>query len=70
MWVVITGVEGLSIARIGWTSTTFPPAESSNPTGDCIHEFAVTTNHALATPPRTTGQPDSQCRHGDSRSHP
>ena len=52
MCVVMTGVEGFSIARIGCTSTTWPFAESSNPTGDCIHAFAVTTNHALAAPPR------------------
>ena len=68
--MVMTGVDGFSIAWIGCTSTTLPFAESSNPTGDCIHELAVTTNHALAAPPSTTGQPVNQCAHGVSRSHP
>ena len=67
--MVITGVEGFSIAAIGSTSTTRPP-DSRKPTGVCIQAFAVTTNHALATPDTAIGTPDHQCCHGESRSQP
>ena len=70
MCVVITGVDGFNIAAIGCTSTTRPSLTVANPVGDCIHAFAVTTNHALATPPIATGHPAAQCAHGESRSHP
>jgi hypothetical protein len=69
MWVVITGVDGFSIAAIGSISTSRPP-ESTNPCGVCIQAFAVTTNHALAAPEIAIGTPDHQCCHGVSRSQP
>ncbi len=56
MCVAMTGVEGLSIARIGRTSTSGRPRQS-NPTGVWIHAFAATTKIALAAPQIATGHP-------------
>ena len=70
MWVVITGVDGFSIAAIGSTSMTRPSGQRRNPTGVCIHAFAVTTNHALARPDDRDGTPTTSvptARAGPSR---
>ena len=70
MWVVCTGVAGLSMAAQGSGSTTFPAASSRNPVGWFIQALAVTTNQAEATPATTTGTPVRRWARGESRSHP
>src|SRR5436309_3528384 len=67
--MVSYGVLGLSIAWIGFISTTLPFL-ITKPAGVFIQELALTINHAEARPLIQIGKEQSQCARGERRSHP